>query len=130
MQKESTWEKQGESLLIAILNIFAMLKNYKDPSKPVAGYFYLPNHSTHNMSISYNKETRKVVKTLNKSTISTRHCNSPAIKEGFSLNYFIHMFTSIFFHRWHSSSTLYKPHTTHNLSVRSDKGLALETSSS
>ena len=124
MQKESTWHKQGESLLIAFLNIFAVLKNDKDHSKPIAGYFNLPNHSTHNTTISNKKETWKVVKTLNKSLLSIRHRNPPGIKEGFLFNYFIHMFTKPFFHQWHSSSTKYKRHRTHNPSVRSDKWLA------
>ena len=51
-EKESTWHKQGESLLIAFLNIFAVLKNDKDHSKPL--------HSQHDNFLQQgNVESRK-----------------------------------------------------------------------
>ena len=52
MQKKSTLKEQGENLHTVFANNFATLKkNDKNASKPVARYFNLPNHSTHNIRI-------------------------------------------------------------------------------
>ena len=60
----------------------------------------------------------------------TRHPRLSLSNKRFSFNWSISMFTSPFFHQWHSSSPLHKPRITHNPSFRSDEGLTLEMSAS
>ena len=81
-------------------------KDNKDDSKPVARHFNLPNHSTHNMTmrgLSLHKGNRK-----NASFNSALFIITESMNAGFSFNSFICMFNSSLFHRWHSSSILYK----------------------
>ena len=109
-------------------------KNDKDASKPVARHFNLHNHSKQHMPIcglSLHQGTTESRKNLEQKFIfKIGTLNPPGINERFSFNECI----PAYFSRCHVTTNsvapppLYKLHTTHDSSIRSDEGLMLETS--
>ena len=83
-------------------------KGDKNASKPVARHFNLPNQSKQHMvvcGLSLHQGSTESRKTLEQKFIFQIGTLNP-----------------------HGNNSVYKPHTTHNSSTRSDEGLTLETS--
>ena len=110
-------------------------KDDKNASKPVARHFNLPNHFTQHMAIcglSLHQGSTESRKTLEQKFIFQISTQSSQYQQ----TLFIQLIYSVVFHvarhqpiAWLHIS-VYKPHTTHNSSICSDEGLALETSAS
>ena len=104
-------------------------KDDKNASKPVARHFDLPNHSKQHMVVcglslhQGNTESRKTLEQKFIFQIGT-----------VSMNAFHSSNLFCCFSRYQAPAnsvappSVYKPHTTHNSSIRSDEGLTLETS--
>ena len=103
-------------------------KKRQDAFKPVARHFNLPNHSKQHIAVcglSLHLGSAESCKTLEQKFIfHISTLNPHSINEHFLFNQFIPVFSSP-----HSHQFLHiNPHTTHNSSNCSDKGLTLKTS--
>ena len=104
-------------------------KDNKNASKLVARHFNLPNHSKQHMVVC-SLSLLKAVKLQNKNLFF----KSAFLILTVSMNAFHSTNLFCCFSRYQAPvnsvapPSVYKPHTTHNSSIRSDEGLTLETS--
>ena len=101
-------------------------KDDKNASKPVARHFNLPNHSKQHMvvcDLSLHQGSTESRKTLEQKFIfQIGTLNPHGINEFCCFSRYQAPANSV------APPSVYKPHTTHNSSIRSDEGLTLETS--
>ena len=109
-------------------------KDDKNASKQVARQFNLPNHSKQNIAVcglSQHQGSTESRKTLEQKFIFQIGTLNP---HGINETLFIQLIYSVVIHVTMHQPTaqlhlsVYKPHTTHNSSIRSDEGLTLKTS--
>ena len=97
----------------------------KNASKPAARHFNLPNHSEQYMAVCVHSLHQKL-----------QNSRAKILSSRYQRTFFIQPIYSVVFHVTKHQPiaqlrvSVYKPHTTHNSSIRSDEGLTLETSAS